>query len=321
MVDADTQSRLVRAAAPVIDDLAEQLADAEVGLLLADRQQQIVLRRFSALAVGRALDSVAAVPGAVYSEQYSGTNAIATVFETGRGEFVVGEEHYLDRLQRFRCYGHPIRHPITGTLEGVLDITGIAQDSQGVLRALVVTATRAIEGQLLLSSPTSHVRLLAAYQARAARSRHVVLGIGHDIVLANGRASAWVGESAAAELRELCRLGPEDKNREWTTTVSTDIDEAPAEARLIPVDGAPGSFVVEIFVMGALPIPRGGSAVAPPARESGNSRRLSPLEAAEVQLISESMERHKGNKSHVAEELGMGRSTLYRRMRTLGLRY
>ena len=49
------------------------------------------------------------------------------------------------------------------------------------------------------------------------------------------------------------------------------------------------------------------------------ARGLSPLEHAEYRTILQCLERHDGNKTHVAEELGIGRNTLYRRMRALGM--
>jgi sigma-54 dependent transcriptional regulator, acetoin dehydrogenase operon transcriptional activator AcoR len=49
------------------------------------------------------------------------------------------------------------------------------------------------------------------------------------------------------------------------------------------------------------------------------SRPLTPLEQAEFDTIRAALRRHHGNKSHVAAELGIGRTTLYRRLREFGL--
>jgi sigma-54 dependent transcriptional regulator, acetoin dehydrogenase operon transcriptional activator AcoR len=49
------------------------------------------------------------------------------------------------------------------------------------------------------------------------------------------------------------------------------------------------------------------------------SRPLTPLEQAEFDTIRAALRRHHGNKSHAATELGIGRTTLYRRLREFGL--
>lgn len=248
--DSHGDGVLARAARPVVESLAEQLDGSGCALLLADRTQRIVLSRFSERRVGNALEDVVAVPGATYSEATSGTNAIATAFETGRGVYVLGEEHYLDKLQRFRCYGQPIHHPITGALEGVLDITGIEADTAGLMRALIVTAARAVEQQLLLDSPVAHTRLLGAYQARVARSRWPVLAFGHDITLCNDAATSILDEASVQELRALCAgLGPVRDERALRAAWSG--PEGQTDVRVLPVEGVSDAFVLEVLSGGS----------------------------------------------------------------------
>ena len=51
----------------------------------------------------------------------------------------------------------------------------------------------------------------------------------------------------------------------------------------------------------------------------GTRRRLSPLEAAERDLIVTALIEAHGNRVHAAKALGMGRATLYRRLRAFGI--
>jgi transcriptional regulator of acetoin/glycerol metabolism len=51
----------------------------------------------------------------------------------------------------------------------------------------------------------------------------------------------------------------------------------------------------------------------------GTRRRLSPLEAAERDLIVSALIEANGNRVHAAKALGMGRATLYRRLRAFGI--
>jgi transcriptional regulator of acetoin/glycerol metabolism len=51
----------------------------------------------------------------------------------------------------------------------------------------------------------------------------------------------------------------------------------------------------------------------------GTRRRLTPLETAERDLIVGALIEARGNRVKAASALGMGRATLYRRLRAFGL--
>ena len=55
------------------------------------------------------------------------------------------------------------------------------------------------------------------------------------------------------------------------------------------------------------------------ARQSGVGSST-PLEDAESVAIRASLERHRGNRSRAARELGISRNTLWRKMRRHGIR-
>jgi transcriptional regulator of acetoin/glycerol metabolism len=47
--------------------------------------------------------------------------------------------------------------------------------------------------------------------------------------------------------------------------------------------------------------------------------KLRPLEGAEAVAIRETLERHRGNRTRAARELGVSRNTLWRKMRKYGI--
>ncbi|PRX47498.1 transcriptional regulator of acetoin/glycerol metabolism [Prauserella shujinwangii] len=202
--DIDRRSRLLRAAAPVLDEMALHLDGTGLCLILADRDSRIVSRRFGRHSVERVLDDISAVPGCQFTEETSGTNSIATPFEVRRGVAVHGDEHYLEAFKRFTCYGHPIVHPATRRLEGVLDITGLVADTNPLLAPFLVRAVTDIEQRLLDGSKLAEQRLLAAFQSVQHRAS-AVLALGEDVVLANSAAVDLVDPADHALLREVGR--------------------------------------------------------------------------------------------------------------------
>ncbi|MGQ0840173.1 sigma-54-dependent Fis family transcriptional regulator [Actinokineospora sp.] len=202
VTEIDRRSRLVVAATPVLDEMAEQLAGTAFCVVLADRDSRIVDRRFDARAVELALDGISAVPGCQFTEETTGTNSIATPFELRRGVTVHGDEHFLDALKPFSCYGHPIVHPATRRLEGVLDITGRAQDANPLLAPFLRRAVADIEVRLLAGARQAEQRLFAAFQA-VRHGAGAVLALGDDVVLANAAAVDLVEPADHALLREV----------------------------------------------------------------------------------------------------------------------
>src|SRR5690625_2840688 len=144
----DKDSRLLRAARPVVDHLADQLSESPVTILLADKTGQIIDRRAGSSSILRRLDQAHVAPGFGYAEEHSGTNGIGTSLEQRELFLVSGEEHFRDALRRLACAGKPIVHPIARTVEGVLDITCKSEDVSPLMAPLIINAVADIEEQL-----------------------------------------------------------------------------------------------------------------------------------------------------------------------------
>ncbi|MFJ9901044.1 sigma-54-dependent Fis family transcriptional regulator [Streptomyces sp. NPDC091280] len=199
----DRRSRLMASAEPVLAQLGEQLADASFCVVLADREARIVDVPVGARSMRNRLAEYGAVAGGVFMEETTGTNSIATVYELRRGLAVHAEEHYLESFKQFSCYGHPITHPVTRRLEGVLDISCLSKDASPLLRPFLARAAHDIEEQLLRTARHAEQRMLAAFQAATAGRNHPVLVLGESVVLANPAAMELVEPVDHHRLREL----------------------------------------------------------------------------------------------------------------------
>lgn len=185
--DIDTDSRLARCARPVLQRLTDDMSDVPVSIALADARARIIDRRDCSNAVGRVLDRVDFHPGYGFGESGVGTNGIGTVFEAGQPVSVIGAAHFNDALTPFACTGAPVIDPITGRLEGVLDVSLLADSWNPLLQAMVRTAASDIGRNLMLDRDRAQQALFETYRRADARSRHAVMAVG-DTVILNGRA-------------------------------------------------------------------------------------------------------------------------------------
>ena len=153
----DHRHALVSHARPVMDFLAEQIRDTDSMVILADPQGMLLHSLGDAGFADKAA-RVALRPGAIWHEQWRGTNAIGTALADACAVVVHGAEHYLERNAFLTCAAAPIADP-TGQLLGVLDISG---DHRGYHRhtlGLVRSAARMIEHRLFEARHGSGLQL------------------------------------------------------------------------------------------------------------------------------------------------------------------
>ncbi|MQA63958.1 MAG: hypothetical protein GEU86_21400 [Actinophytocola sp.] len=203
VIDVDHASKLMVAATPVLDELVTQLQDTALCVALADRHSVIIDTRFTDRRVASALERIGVVLGSTYSEEISGTNSIATPYKTHRGLLVHGEEHFLESLKKFSCYGLPIRHPVTRRIEGVLDITGIMPRANPLFVPLIKHAVQDIEQRLFEGSRRSEQVLLTAFQNAAKQRSRAVVVLGEGVVLTNPAAVDLLEAADHAMLRSV----------------------------------------------------------------------------------------------------------------------
>jgi serine phosphatase RsbU (regulator of sigma subunit)/anti-sigma regulatory factor (Ser/Thr protein kinase) len=198
----------------------------------------------------QSLDEVRFAPGCDASELVSGTNGVGTAL-TGRGPFyVVGREHFADFLLPFACAGAPVRNPLSGRIEAVVDLTCLRERGDPVMLRLVREAVHDIETRLLEQAAERERALLAAYR----RARHGGPGWSWPERTPSGQETGH--ESSGLDRIDLALL--REKAEALIASPQRTLDEVllsggrVATLRRRPVTGAAGEtgVVVEARILG-----------------------------------------------------------------------
>jgi transcriptional regulator of acetoin/glycerol metabolism len=186
--EIDPQCSLARCAEPVLTHFEQELAELPVSIVLTDAQGRLLGRRESRQRLRKRLDAVLFSQGFCYAEAHVGTNGVGTALEEGRAVFVHGPEHFNELIQSFSCAGAPIRSPITGRIEGIVDLSCLAEDANPIMRTLVQAVARDIEQRMLERASTAERMMLDAFLAARRGGKSAVLGISEGMVLADDQA-------------------------------------------------------------------------------------------------------------------------------------
>ncbi|KAB1148153.1 SpoIIE family protein phosphatase [Streptomyces luteolifulvus] len=162
--------RLLPAADPVLKDLSESFADVGMTVVFCDARGRVVQRLGGAPRLRDLLDEVRFAPGFDASEPVVGTNGVGTALAERGPVYVAGREHFADCLQPFACAGAPVRDPLSGHIEAVLDLTCLRDQGDPTMVRLVREAAHAIEARLLEQATQRERALLAAYRRAGPRA-------------------------------------------------------------------------------------------------------------------------------------------------------
>ncbi|HZX31004.1 MAG TPA: GAF domain-containing protein, partial [Rhodocyclaceae bacterium] len=148
---------LISHSRPVMEYLFEQVRRSDSMVILADNRGVLMHTLGAPDFVGKA-ERVALMPGACWSEEHRGTNAIGVALaETGDVE-IHGAEHFLERNGFLTCAASAIVSA-TGELLGILDISGDQRSRHPHTLGLVNTAAQMIENRLAVAAFRRHLRL------------------------------------------------------------------------------------------------------------------------------------------------------------------
>ncbi|MFI6108233.1 SpoIIE family protein phosphatase [Streptomyces sp. NPDC051310] len=146
--DLDPDSRLLRAAAPVLERLWRRFADLPVTVTLADARANIVDRRGDAVGL-ELMDAASLVPGANVDERFMGTSSVSMVLSTRAPFVVVGHEHFLHNLKALTCMAAPVRDPVGGTVQGAVNLSVPEELAEPGMALVLQDATERIADRLL----------------------------------------------------------------------------------------------------------------------------------------------------------------------------
>ena len=196
----DRSGSLLDAARPVIDDIAARMSIEPMSVILCDDSGVVLERRTGESGLEQHLDRVWLAPGFSYAERYVGTNGIGTALESGGPAHVFGHEHWVENLGDLACAGAPIRHPTTGRVVGVLDLTCWRRDANPLMIATSDMIARFIEQALREQGGRREILLLNEYLAACRRLHGPVLAVGDDVLMLNDRARELLDTADQAAL-------------------------------------------------------------------------------------------------------------------------
>ncbi|WP_084170144.1 helix-turn-helix domain-containing protein [Paraburkholderia ferrariae] len=231
-----------------------------------------------------------------------GTTAPSCALAEGRPIVVHGSQHYLSEFDTVFCLSVPL-HGLEGELIGALDITGVGERNPGLLLAHFRQAALAAENRLI--SGLQHCHLLR---------------LRHDPRWAESPMQGLLAINAEGQLRAANRIARRMLGLPASgIEPGLHIDEMFAEARVVQrrrlLKPGTGQYV---------PLRDGTTAFVDLLRVAQGTRPLCwpapkhpALREQTLQAVAKALHANNGNISATARELGISRTTLYKKMRGL----
>lgn len=137
---AGTDSLFFQCGQEVLTGLYSTLANEPLSLMLTDANGLLLNRISGDTSLLRALDKVHLAPGFAFSEREAGTNGMGLALADRIPTLVRAEEHYSASLRTYTCAAVPVFDPVSGLLEGSVNITTWSRSSPQLLLALAESA-------------------------------------------------------------------------------------------------------------------------------------------------------------------------------------
>lgn len=265
-------------------------------------------------------------PGALWAEEVAGTNGPGTALAEGRPLEVFASEHFVAAWQGWSCAAAPVLRPGSPTPVGVVDISAPWQVQRRHALVIAKAIARAIEERLRAAVGVRDE--VVRYALRAAKA-------AGDALVAVDAAGRVVGANDAATRRRIVDGGALTASAQEAVIAALRSPAAGIESdvELETPDGRTGvasPVRYEGAIVGAIlrvspPAPWGGRVVEPARGEvclagerSSGTLRSARLDAEREALLV-ALDASGWNIARTAEQLGVSRMTLYRRLHRLGI--
>lgn len=148
----DRESLFYECGLHVLTDLHRTLLEEPVGLMLTDSRGLVLARLANDPRLTSALDAVHLAEGFEFSEREVGTNGLGLALADRSPTLVRADEHYSADLCGYTCAAVPVLDPLSGDLEGSVNITTWSQQRSDLLLALAQSAATSTSALMLARS-------------------------------------------------------------------------------------------------------------------------------------------------------------------------
>ncbi|RKT77892.1 regulatory Fis family protein [Terracoccus luteus] len=225
-----TDSLFAECGQEVLSGLHRTLENEPISLMLTDADGLVLGRLSGDTSLLRALDAVHLAPGFAFSEREAGTNGLGLALADRVPSVVRAEEHYSLSLCTYTCAAVPVLDPVSGRLEGAVNITTWSRSNSDLLLALAQSAASNTSALMLARSQGRRPRPAPRGEVVRVESARLEPGSGtaHELgeawsdavgraahALAAGRVVAAVGEAGSGRAtllaQALRRARPHDR--------------------------------------------------------------------------------------------------------------
>lgn len=134
-----------------------------MSLIITDGDGTVLVRRTGDRSLDQLLDDIQLLPGFRYAERLAGTCGLGTALAERRLHHVRGSEHFAECLQAFACFAAPVLNPLSGRIDGAVNLTCRASDARPMMETFIQKARNSIERQILDTCSQRERAVLQAY--------------------------------------------------------------------------------------------------------------------------------------------------------------
>jgi transcriptional regulator of acetoin/glycerol metabolism len=216
----------------VLAGLHATLVNEPVSLMLTDAEGLVLNRMSGDTALLRALDAVHLAPGFAYAERTVGTNGLGLAIADRAPTVVRADEHYSLSLCTYTCAAVPVLDPLSGRLEGCVNLTTWSTQSSDLLLALAQSAASTTSAMMLARSRGQRARPPQRGEVFRVETPRPAPGAGALVALG----SVWTDATAqaAAAMRDgriVAAVGEEGSGR--TTLLAQAMRQAFPRERIL----------------------------------------------------------------------------------------